>query len=433
MHCIYNIDFDIAGIFILSLICIIFRTQYVQSSKTNRAFQLFAIVALFSGFMDIVTAYTITYAANIPSLLNITLNTIYLISTVLAAFLIEAYILTCIDNNSLSHFFVDFFVSFFYLLLLIINFFTGIIFSFDNGDYIHGPLFLLNFITPMFYLFHIAFILVSKHRMFTKKQLIMNFSIVIFPIASAILQILYSEYLLTFFSYALFSFVLLFSLETPDFIEVEYLQKNLKKEVQKQTEKALYRQRTIELLSIETTQALAQAIDEKDDYTNGHSLRVSAYSVLLAQSLDWDTEKTEHLRLAALLHDIGKIGIPDSILKKPNKLSEDEYEIVKTHTVRGGKILHNLTTLPNAEIVALYHHERYDGKGYPGKYSGKDIPEFARIVNITDAYDAMSSRRVYRDRLPKEEVIRRMKENSGTQFDPDYLKIFLDLIDMGII
>ena len=203
--------------------------------------------------------------------------------------------------------------------------------------------------------------------------------------------------------------------------------------IKKQTELLRLKERQIDLMSVEATQALAQAIDEKDNYTNGHSNRVSIYSMLLAQALDWDMEKVERLRVAALLHDVGKIGIPDSILKNPNKLSSIEYDQIKTHTEKGAKILHNLTTVPGAEVVAKYHHERYDGKGYPGEFKGKDIPEFARIVSVADAFDAMNSKRIYRNNLPAEEVYKRMKEGSGSQFDPDFLAVFLKLIDDGII
>lgn len=433
MELLYSIEFDIAGIILLGILCFIFKNQYALNSQSNRIFLMFASSCLICGILDVVTAFTISYAAVVPVILNLILNTLYLISSVLSAFLVNHYIRVRVSDKSKIRSIICFSIVGIYFFLLIVNFFTGIIFSFKDGNYIHGPLFLLNFFIPILFLISVGYLLLVFRNSFTKKQLKLITSVFMFPLIASLVQIMFPTYLLTFFSYALFTFMVMFSIETPDFIELAYLRENLEKEVAKQTAKSHERQRKIELMSIEATQALATAIDEKDDYTNGHSIRVSAYSVLLAQGLDWDQDKIERLRLAALLHDIGKIGIPDVILKNPNKLSEDEYEIVKTHTTKGGKILHNLTTLPDAEIVALYHHERYDGKGYPGKFIGKEIPEFARVVNITDAYDAMTSKRIYRDKLPKEEVIRRMKENSGSQFDPDYLIIFLNLVDCGII
>ena len=244
-----------------------------------------------------------------------------------------------------NHLIVDLIVSLGYFFTLMINLFTGIVFDFRGWQYNHGPLFLMNFICPLWFLFHITLVLIIKRNVFTKKQLILNYSVVVLPLIASIFQILFLKLLLTFFSYTMFTFVMLFSLETPDFVELEYLRQNLEKEVKSQTQKAIERQRKIEMMSLEATQALAEAIDEKDEYTNDHSMRVSAFSVLLAQALCWDWEKTEHLRLAALLHDIGKIGIPDAILKKPNKLTSEEYETIKTHTEKCGKILHKLANI----------------------------------------------------------------------------------------
>ena len=134
-----------------------------------------------------------------------------------------------------------------------------------------------------------------------------------------------------------------------------------------------------------------------------------------------------------LLHDVGKIGIPDNILQKPGKLTDDEFKIIKSHAAKGGKILKNVSSLPIAAETAKHHHERYDGNGYPSGLAGTQIPEYARVVSIADAYDAMNSRRVYRDTLPKEEIRRRLVEGSGTQFDPVYLEAFLTLLDRGIV
>ncbi|MCQ2592983.1 MAG: HD-GYP domain-containing protein [Treponema sp.] len=433
MKLFYNIDFDIAGLIIFVILRVIFQQQFVRSSLRNKRFNIFSHVAVVSGLMDIVTAYTISNADVIPPYLNFILNSIYLYSALLAIFIIEQYVYICISYTPRPLKIAEHCFIITYLILLIINLFTGIIFDFRNGVYEKGPLFLANFIFPLFFLILITICLIKKRSSFTKTQLRVNSTIVLFPVCASILQIFYPEYLLSFFSTALLSLVLLFTLETPDVLELEYLRKNLEEEVSKQTNKAKERQRQIELMILETTQALTQAIDEKDEYTNGHSMRVSAYSSILAQGLNWSQDKIEELRMAALLHDVGKIGIPDEILKKPNKLSEEEYEIIKTHTVKGGKILHTLTTIPGAEQVALYHHERYDGKGYPGKFKGKEIPEFARIVAIADSYDAMNSQRVYRDQLDINIVMEQLRKNSGTQFDPDYLEVFLQFIELGII
>jgi putative two-component system response regulator len=135
------------------------------------------------------------------------------------------------------------------------------------------------------------------------------------------------------------------------------------------------------------------------------------------------------LEYAALLHDVGKIGIPDSIIKKSSGLTDQEYEIIKSHPVIGSQILSKITEIPNIEIGAKWHHERFDGKGYPDHLQGYDIPEVARIIGVADTYDAMASKRSYRDTLPQNIVRKEIEKGVGTQFDPAIAQIMLDIID----
>ena len=186
-------------------------------------------------------------------------------------------------------------------------------------------------------------------------------------------------------------------------------------------------------MSFQTIQTLANAIDAKDPYTKGHSTRVSQYSVMIAEALGWPKARIEDLRYAALLHDIGKIGVPDSILNKPARLSEVEFSIIKSHTTVGGEILRNRTAVEIAAEVALSHHERYDGKGYPRGLCGKEISEEARIVGIADAFDAMNSNRVYRKACDRDYILRQLREGRGKQFDSEYVDVLIDLWDRGLL
>lgn len=212
-------------------------------------------------------------------------------------------------------------------------------------------------------------------------------------------------------------------------LDLNRLQKYLQREVEKQTARAEERRRKVEQLSFQTVQALANAIDAKDPYTNGHSTRVSEYSALLAAELGWREQEVENIRYAALLHDIGKIGVPDTILNKPSRLTDMEYEVIKSHVVIGGDILKNITTIPGAGEVARYHHERFDGRGYPDHLAGEEIPLEARIVGVADAFDAMNSRRVYRKNLSDEIIREELVKGRGTQFDPIALDAFVKLFD----
>ncbi len=198
--------------------------------------------------------------------------------------------------------------------------------------------------------------------------------------------------------------------------------------VQKEKEK---RKEELEAVTIRLIDSLAQTIEAKDSYTDGHSFRVSVYSAKFATALKFSAEDIETLRCDALLHDIGKISVPDAVLNKPGKLTNSEFEMIKAHSQVGSNILKDLFILPYASEVAGAHHERFDGKGYPKGLKGKEIPPFARIVAIADAYDAMSSNRIYRRALSHEEILRELVNGRGTQFDPEYLDAFLELFDSG--
>ena len=153
----------------------------------------------------------------------------------------------------------------------------------------------------------------------------------------------------------------------------------------------------------------------------------------VAKELGYSDEECENLRKAALLHDIGKIGIPDRILNKPERLTDEEYAIMKSHVEKGAEILKSFTLVNHVEEGALYHHERYDGKGYMQGLKGEEIPLNARIIGIADAFDAMTANRVYRKKLDKNYVLGEIRRGSGTQFDPELVDIMLRLIDSGRI
>lgn len=181
----------------------------------------------------------------------------------------------------------------------------------------------------------------------------------------------------------------------------------------------------------ETILAIAKTVDAKDENTSQHSQRVSEYSVLLAKELGFTPEECENIRKAALLHDIGKISVPDRILNKPARLDDDEYAIMKTHVENGAKILKDFTLVEHVVEGALYHHERYDGSGYTHGLVGDDIPLYGRIIGVADAFDAMTQNRVYRKHLSMEKVLDELKKGRGTQFDPEIADIMLRLVEEG--
>ena len=205
-------------------------------------------------------------------------------------------------------------------------------------------------------------------------------------------------------------------------IELTRLQNNLALEVSKKTHEN-------NMLFFQIVRSLTEAIDAKDTYTNGHSGRVAEYAEMIAKCCGYTDEQLNNLYMMGLVHDVGKIGVPDAVINKPGKLTEEEFEKIKTHPVLGAKILGTIQGMPTLYKGARWHHERYDGTGYPDGLAGEAIPEEARIIAVADAYDAMTSRRSYRDALPQATVRKEIIEGSGSQFDPRFADIMLKLID----
>jgi len=180
---------------------------------------------------------------------------------------------------------------------------------------------------------------------------------------------------------------------------------------------------------LDTIRALAAAIDAKDPYTKGHSERVAEMSVALAQELNLPERDIENIEYTALLHDIGKIGIRDSILGKESSLTSQEFDKIKEHPIMGAKIIEPVDFLKTSYKAIYHHHERYNGKGYPDGVKGEDIPLMARIISVADAYDAMGSDRPYRKKLNKDKILKEVKDQSSKQFDPEVVKALISILD----
>lgn len=205
-------------------------------------------------------------------------------------------------------------------------------------------------------------------------------------------------------------------------IELITLQRSLSNEVERKS-------RENRDLFMHVVKSLADAIDAKDTYTNGHSGRVAEYSKEIARRAGYSTQRQNDIYMMGLLHDVGKIGVPDAVINKPSRLTDEEYELIKNHPVMGARILKNIKEMPKLVTGARWHHERFGGGGYPDGLHGEDIPEEARIIAVADAYDAMTSRRSYRDVLSQEHVRGEIEKGKGTQFDPVFADIMLAMID----
>lgn len=215
-------------------------------------------------------------------------------------------------------------------------------------------------------------------------------------------------------------------------LEMEKFQAELERKVEEQTVELRKQQEKRRKLYIQTITALSDAVDAKDRYTSGHSKRVAKYAQMIAAKMGKSIEEQQKIYQAGLLHDIGKIRVPADIINKPGKLTDEEYDIIKIHPVTGYRILESISDDGFIALAAKYHHERYDGKGYPNGLKGETIPEVARILGVADAYDAMASNRSYRNALPQSVVREEIERCKGTQFDPYIADVMLQMIDEDV-
>ena len=215
-------------------------------------------------------------------------------------------------------------------------------------------------------------------------------------------------------------------------LDLMRLQNDLSSAVRAQIQQVILQSEKLQKMSLQVIAAIAEAIDAKDVYTRGHTGRVAAYSLEIAKRAGYTEDAQNYVHIAGLLHDVGKIGIPDAVLNKPSRLTEEEYELIKSHPVIGWEIMSKITELADILPGIRNHHERYDGKGYPDGLKGCDIPEIARIIAVADAYDAMTSIRRYNDVSPQGKARAEIEAGKGTQFDPVFADIMLEIIDEDV-
>lgn len=435
----YNLDYEIAGVLILLVVYSAIRMFYSDQSDMNIRFKHLVVSLLFTEIMDIVTAVMISYGDRIPSAANIVCNTVYVCMSFSCGYIFFRYIQGYIRQEENKRKF-DAGQMIFVLLLaaVFVNIFTKFLFSFDDeGNYIHGSLYFAVYLVPVVYILFSLWELIKNYRKFKKRQGISIGIYIFMALFGPLLQLLvFPDVLLSYFTASIAVMVVLFSMESPDYRmlvrtidELDALRKSLDQEVKRQTKVAEERREKMERLSDQVIVTLAKTIDAKDKYTNGHSERVAKYSREIARRMGLSEQKQEEIYFMGILHDIGKIGIPDTIINKTEKLTDEEYQMIKRHPEIGEEILKNITEIPNISLGAKYHHEKYDGGGYPNRAAGEEIPLEARIIGIADAYDAMASTRSYRDVLPQEVVRAEIEKGRGTQFDPECTDILLKMME----
>ena len=308
-------------------------------------------------------------------------------------------------------------------VLLVISQFTGIYYTFDaTNHYVRGPVFILCYVFPVIMQLLELSVIVQLQRRLSSRMLAILVVFTILPFVASVVQIFTYGLSLTNIAMGITAVLLyIFAL----FDLNESILASFKREAAYLKERE---DRTSTLLD-QTAKVLVSTIDAKDKYTHGHSTRVAEYSKAIAERAGKSEAECEDIYYAALVHDVGKIGISDAVINKKGRLTDEEYAEMKRHPVIGKEILASINLSPFLQEGAYLHHEHYDGSGYPEGRKGEEIPELARIIAVADAYDAMTSKRSYRDPLPQQTARNELEKGIGIQFDPTFAKIMIQLID----
>ncbi len=426
----YNIYLEVAVIPLDIILCSFLVIRYTNPSPVNIAFRRLAFIVLFADIIDVITAIVTSARDRVPNSVHYFFNITDSLFAAFSGFLFIYYVYAYIDMDKKDRRIrdiINYILLFTDITLLLTNPLTGWVFTYDEaGRYIHNFLFVpVAYGFPILFFFIGSFFMLSHSRNYKRSQVVaMVLSIIIIGALFFLQMLFFDNVLITFFTASLGVLVIFLSLETPDYVELMRTMNELHKS--KEREVAA---RAKGRLSREVMMALSKAVDAKDHYTNGHSERVADYAREIMKRLGGSLEDQDVIYAMGLLHDVGKIGVQESIINKRGRLSDEEFAEIKKHTVVGWNILKTITEIPGLSTGARWHHERYDGKGYPDGLSGDAIPREARIICVADCYDAMTSKRSYSSPKMQEEVRAELIRCSGTQFDPEIAKVMIDIID----
>lgn len=426
----YNIFLEVAVIPLDIALFVYLLVRYTSPTKVNIAFRRFTCAVMITTAFDVITAIVSSAHTLVPNPVHYFFNMTDSALASLSAFLFIYYIYAyCTMNQTASKLrnLMNYTLLAVNYLLLLTNPITGWVFTYDDaGNYIHQFLFI-----PVAYGFPILFFVIASiymlrhHMMYKKSQLVTMLLAILIAGTLFFLQMLYFDnVLITFFIASIGVLVIFLSLETPEYLRLVQATAELN---EAKTREAILESK--ERLSREVMLALSKAVDAKDHYTNGHSSRVAEYAKEIAKRMGKSEKEQEEIYELGLLHDIGKIGVSKEIINKEGRLTDEEFDEIKKHTITGWEILKTITEIPWLSKGARWHHERYDGNGYPDGLKGKEIPEEARIICLADSYDAMTSKRSYSVPKSQKEVRDEIVRCSGTQFDPDIAIYLLEMID----
>ena len=436
---IYNTNFEAAVFILLTILYIYLRVRYYNRSAINVALGRLVIAEQLTVFLDLLTSVTITYADVVPLWVNMLLNSLYYGAIGLSSCMVAMFVMA-FAKDSFSYKVVVTgakAILFLYYVLLVVNLFTGLLFDFSNGEYVHGSLYVIVYIFPAFFVVGSAALVLLFRQLMTKVQRVTMMLIILFSMLGPILQLLaFPDILLSNVTPAMSLLLALFLVVSPNYqklvikrAQLEKARKDLSKEVMERTKEEREKELREEKLSLQIIEALAATIDSGAESKQNHTENVARLSAVIAKEMKY--KNPQEIYCMGMLHDIGIIGIDEDVLLKKGIYSREDREEMQRHCAIGADILSAIKELPNIEVGARWHHERYDGKGYPDGLSGNDIPLEARIICVADAFDAMTQQRSYKERMTVEEALSEMKKESGKQFDPKVVRAFELVIQRG--
>ena len=406
-----RISFGIAGLIFELVLFILLMVLDRGNRDKNVKFQILVITVFIGNVISILdNVFRVSGLFDTPQVFKILLRLVALIMNVFLTYYVYQYLKTYIKNEKaigrtlgiINNIIVLGCIA--YAVVMFVQAVVNISGGGSQEDISSVGRIIIGYIVELYFLSMSMFFVVKYRKSFDKRAFFTALGAYAVIIITIVIQFIQTRgILLNYFGAAIGTYIFYIGVEIPD-------HRNLKR-------------------SIDVVQTLAEAIDAKDNYTKGHSSRVALYSREIAKRAGYTERAQSDIYMMGLLHDVGKIGVPDSIIKKPGKLTDEEYEAIKKHPVVGAKILENIEDMPELSKGARWHHERFDGHGYPDGLSGGEIPEVARIIAVADAYDAMTSNRRYRDKMSQERVREEIEKGKGTQFDSRFADIMIQMIN----
>ena len=406
---LFRISFGMAAFIFESILLLLLLVLGYRQRDNNLKYRTMVILTLFGTVASIMdNIFRVSRVFAVPVAFQVFLQLAVIVMNVFLTYYVLLYLETFVKNSRKKNWEGQLnrliaFMSTGYALVLYFNALSQIRAGAETIVIPNTGRMIIGYGVELYYLISAIVLVIRYHRGFDRRTLftaILAYTVIVLAVVIQLIQT--RGLLLNYFGATLGSYIFYIGVEIPDY-------RNLQK-------------------SLHVVKVLAEAIDAKDAYTKGHSSRVAEYSREIAKRANYSEAAQNEIYMMGLLHDVGKIGVQDAVITKPGRLTDEEFEQIKTHPAKGARILQSIEELPKLAVGAKWHHERYDGRGYPDGLKGKEIPEEARIIAVADAYDAMTSNRSYRRSMDQNTVREQIEKGKGTQFDPLFADIMIQMI-----